>query len=80
MHKIYIFKTHADSTPMSALPDAPGAPISTEASLRDALADCLWTGRDRLPVDGGGVVTLAALRERAAGAGIGAAASAGRAP
>ena len=52
--------------------EAPGAPIPREANLRDALADCLWTGRDRLPVEGGGVVTLAALRERAAGAGIGA--------
>lgn len=52
--------------------EAPGAPISAEATLRDALADCLWTGRDRLPVQGGGMVTLAALRERAAGAGIGA--------
>ena len=38
--------------------EAPGAPISAEATLRDALADCLWTGRDRLPVQGGGMVTL----------------------
>ena len=39
------------------------------ASLRDALAECLWSGRDLLPVEGGGVVTLARLRERATGAG-----------
>ncbi|WP_378947196.1 ABC transporter ATP-binding protein [Paracoccus sp. R86501] len=45
---------------------ATGAPIPRDATLRDALAECLWSGRDALPVDGGGVVTLAALRERAA--------------
>jgi osmoprotectant transport system ATP-binding protein len=44
---------------------ATGAPISRDATLRDALAECLWSGRDALPVEGGGVVTLAALRERA---------------
>ncbi|WP_111558106.1 ABC transporter ATP-binding protein [Paracoccus sediminilitoris] len=43
-----------------------GAPIPREATLRDALAECLWSGRDALPVEGGGVVTLAALRQRAA--------------
>lgn len=45
--------------------DAPGAAIPPEASLRDALAECLWSGRDALPVQGGGVVTLDALRARA---------------
>lgn len=49
--------------------DVPGPAISPDASLRDALAECLWSGRDLLPVEGGGVVTLARLRERAAGAG-----------
>lgn len=49
--------------------EAPGEPISPEASLRDALAECLWSGRDILPVEGGGIVTLAALQLRAAGAG-----------
>ena len=29
---------------------AQGAPISLEASLRDAYAECLWSGRDMLPV------------------------------
>lgn len=45
--------------------EAPGAAILPEASLRDALAECLWSGRDALPVQGGGVVTLDALRARA---------------
>lgn len=45
---------------------APGPVISRKASLRDALDDCLWSGRDTLPVEGGGVVTLAALREQIA--------------
>lgn len=48
--------------------EAPGAAIPADASLRDALAECLWSGRDLLPVEGGGVVTLARLRERASGA------------
>lgn len=48
--------------------EAPGTPVSPEATLRDALADCLWQGADRLPVQGGGIVTLAALRARAEGA------------
>ena len=47
--------------------DAEGEPISGQASLRDALAECLWSGRDALPVDGGGIVTLDRLRELAAG-------------
>ncbi|WP_313137279.1 ABC transporter ATP-binding protein [Paracoccus jeotgali] len=50
--------------------EADGPAIAPDASLRDALAECLWTGRDRLPVTGGGVVTLAQLRQRAAGAGL----------
>lgn len=49
--------------------EAPGPAISPQASLRDALAECLWSGRDLLPVEGGGVVTLARLRTRAEGAG-----------
>ncbi|MDO5604743.1 MAG: ABC transporter ATP-binding protein [Paracoccus sp. (in: a-proteobacteria)] len=48
--------------------EAPGDVIAPQASLRDALAECLWTGREVLPVAGGGVITLAALRARAAGA------------
>ncbi len=49
--------------------EGPGPAIPADASLRDALAECLWSGRDLLPVEGGGVVTLARLRERAEGAG-----------
>ncbi|MBK4214782.1 ABC transporter ATP-binding protein [Paracoccus caeni] len=44
---------------------ATGTPIPATASLRDALAECLWSGRDALPVTGGGIVTLDALRRRA---------------
>ncbi|MFG6082737.1 ABC transporter ATP-binding protein [Paracoccus litorisediminis] len=44
---------------------AQGPAIPREASLRDALAECLWSGRDALPVEGGGIVTLAALRAHA---------------
>lgn len=47
--------------------EASGAEISPDASLRDALAECLWSGRDALPVAGGGVVTLDALRAHADG-------------
>ena len=46
---------------------AEGAPVSPQASLREALAECLWSGRSALPVQGGGIVTLEALRARAAG-------------
>jgi len=56
-------------TPASAVAragQADGAPIPRNASLRDALAECLWSGRDAVPVEGGGVVTLAALRAEAA--------------
>ncbi|MFB2532996.1 ABC transporter ATP-binding protein [Paracoccus sp. p3-h83] len=49
--------------------DAAGQPIPADASLRDALAECLWSGRAALPVQGGGVVTLDALRARAEGQG-----------
>ena len=45
--------------------DAPGSAIAPGASLRDALAECLWSGRAALPVEGGGVVTLDALRAQA---------------
>lgn len=57
--------------------EAPGAAISPEASLRDALAECLWSGRAALPVAGGGIVTLAALARHAGpgGAALAAAAS-----
>ena len=45
--------------------EAPGAPIEAHASLRDAYAECLWSGRDALPVvdDGkpSGRITLARL-------------------
>ncbi|WP_207100464.1 ABC transporter ATP-binding protein [Paracoccus shandongensis] len=44
---------------------AQGAPIAPDASLRDALAECLWSGREALPVEGGGIVTLDALRAQA---------------
>jgi osmoprotectant transport system ATP-binding protein len=57
-------------TPISALREpgeAPGDPIPAEASLRDALAACLWQGRDALPVEGGGIITLQALRAQAGG-------------
>jgi osmoprotectant transport system ATP-binding protein len=51
---------------------ATGAPVAAQASLRDALSECLWTGRDALPVarDGDviGRVTLSAIRARAQGA------------
>ena len=47
--------------------EAQGPPIEAEASLRDALAQCLWKGLEALPVAGGGVVRLAALRARAEG-------------
>ncbi|MTE00192.1 ATP-binding cassette domain-containing protein [Paracoccus sp. YIM 132242] len=45
--------------------EAEGAPIAPGATLRDALAECLWSGRSALPVEGGGVVTLDALRAQA---------------
>jgi osmoprotectant transport system ATP-binding protein len=44
---------------------ADGHAIPPGASLRDALAECLWSGRDALPVQGGGMVTLDALRAQA---------------
>lgn len=45
-----------------------GAQVSPDTSLRDALAQCLWHGSEQLSVEGGGVVTLNALREHAQGA------------
>jgi len=45
--------------------EAQGSPIAAQTTLRDALAECLWSGRDALPVEGGGIVTLAALRAHA---------------
>ena len=47
--------------------NAEGPPLAPDASLRDALSLCLWTGRTALPVEGGGVVTLEALRRAAEG-------------
>ena len=45
---------------------AEGAAIASDASLRDALSACLWTGRTSVPVERGGVpvghVTLDAIR------------------
>ena len=55
-------------SPVAALTrpgSAKGPPISPRSSLRDALAECLWSGRSTLPVAGGGVVTLADLRAAA---------------
>jgi osmoprotectant transport system ATP-binding protein len=50
--------------------DAPGEPIDATASLRDAYAELLWSGRPALPVQRDGVmvgqVTLAALSRLAA--------------
>ena len=46
---------------------AEGPELAPDTSLRDALAQCLWSERDALPVAGGGVVTLAALRQAASG-------------
>ncbi|MFN3687805.1 ABC transporter ATP-binding protein [Salinarimonas sp.] len=49
--------------------EAPGEPLPAEASARDALAACLWSGRDAVPIvrDGAivGRVTRAALERRA---------------
>ncbi|WP_408592819.1 ABC transporter ATP-binding protein [Paracoccus marcusii] len=56
-------------TPAHALAregQADGPALPRGATLRDALAECLWSGRDALPVEGGGVITLAALRAQAA--------------
>ncbi len=47
--------------------EAAGPAIAGDSSLRDALAECLWSGREALPVEGGGVVTLARLRQAAEG-------------
>lgn len=45
---------------------AEGAAIASDASLRDALSACLWTGRTAVPVERGGGpighVTLDAIR------------------
>ncbi|WP_151719389.1 ABC transporter ATP-binding protein [Gemmobacter serpentinus] len=49
--------------------EAEGPALPRDTSARDALAQCLWLGRDRLAVQGGGVVTLEALRTRAKGDG-----------
>jgi len=51
--------------------EAPGDAIAATASMRDAYAEALWSGRDALPVTDGsrvlGRVTLAALSRYAAG-------------
>ncbi|MCT4372783.1 ABC transporter ATP-binding protein [Yangia mangrovi] len=48
---------------------AEGAPLPAEATLREALSACLWTGREAVPVETEGApagrVTLAAIRARA---------------
>jgi osmoprotectant transport system ATP-binding protein len=41
---------------------AQGEPISADASLRDAYAECLWTGRDVLPVVDADGVSLGRIR------------------
>ncbi|WP_022707040.1 ABC transporter ATP-binding protein [Paracoccus zeaxanthinifaciens] len=46
--------------------EASGTPIATDATLRDALSECLTSGREALPVAGGGIVTLDAIRGAAA--------------
>ncbi len=50
--------------------EALGAPISPEATLRDAYAECLWSGRSALPVIENGTIigriSLAELSRRAA--------------
>jgi osmoprotectant transport system ATP-binding protein len=49
--------------------EAPGEPVAADASMRDAYAEALWSGRDALPVaDGGkvvGRVTLTTLAKHA---------------
>lgn len=45
--------------------DAPGPTLPDEASLRDALSECLWRRVEALPLSGGGIVTLTALRDAA---------------
>lgn len=57
--------TRADDLRQPGAADGPAIPPGM--SLRDALAECLWSGRAALPVEGGGIVTLDALRARAAG-------------
>lgn len=42
--------------------EATGKAIARNTNMRDALAECLWRGADALPLEGGGVVTLTALR------------------
>lgn len=43
---------------------AEGAPIADTASLRDALAQILWTGRDAVPVERDGVIIGRITREK----------------
>ncbi|MFW2589778.1 ABC transporter ATP-binding protein [Sagittula sp. SSi028] len=45
---------------------AEGSPIAADATLREALSACLWTGRDALPVGQGQRITLRAIRDRVA--------------
>ncbi|MEQ5871049.1 ABC transporter ATP-binding protein [Sagittula sp. NFXS13] len=45
--------------------DADGVAIDADASLREALSACLWSGRDALPVAQGGRITLDAIRAQA---------------
>ncbi|MTH79265.1 ABC transporter ATP-binding protein [Paracoccus aestuariivivens] len=46
--------------------DAYGPAIPRDLTLREALAEIMRSGRDALPLEGGGIVTLAALRARSA--------------
>lgn len=48
---------------------ADGPEIPRDGTLREALAECLWSGRDALPLQGGGIVTLDALRAQVSQAG-----------
>ena len=42
--------------PRSSPAKPPGAPIDANATLRDAYAECLWSGRDALPVSDDGKI------------------------
>ena len=64
-----LFQRTADVTQKVEEGSAEGEVLSADASLRDALSACLWTGRAAVPVAKDGVpmgrVTLDAIRARA---------------
>lgn len=45
--------------------EAPGTPLSPEATAREALAEMLWRGTNAIAVEGAGIVTRAALDAQA---------------